>query len=69
MNGAVQEVYVAPGDIVTKGQAVAVMFAMKMETVLKAPRDGVVASVSVEVGSQVNLDAFIITLEKLEDKE
>ena len=54
---------------VTKGQPLVVMLAMKMETVLKAPRDGVVATVGCGVGDQVALDAFLVTLQEEDESE
>jgi 3-methylcrotonyl-CoA carboxylase alpha subunit len=41
------------GDRVQRGQALAVMEAMKMEHTLTAPRDGVVAELLYAVGDQV----------------
>ena len=41
------------GDVVTKGQPVVVLEAMKMEHALTAPFDGVVESLSAAVGDQV----------------
>lgn len=49
----VLRVLVAVGDRVVRGQAVAVISAMKMETTLQAPRDGVVREVRSLVGSRV----------------
>ena len=69
MNGAIQDVLVQPGDVVTKGQPLVVMLAMKMETVLKAPRDGVVATVGYGIGDQVALDAFLVTLQEEDESE
>ncbi|MFN7104049.1 MAG: acetyl-CoA carboxylase biotin carboxyl carrier protein subunit, partial [Pseudorhizobium sp.] len=44
---------VADGDLVTKGDALAVMDAMKMETVVSAPEAGVI-SILAEAGSFQN---------------
>ncbi len=49
----VVRVLVAPGDRVVWGQAVVVVSAMKMETTLCAPRDGVVQEVHATVGARV----------------
>ena len=68
MNGSINEVYVVAGEAVTEGQPVALIFAMKMETVLRAPRDGVVAAVQVAPGDQVTLDATIVQLEPEEEE-
>ncbi len=53
MPGKVIAVNVAVGDMVEKGQVMAVMEAMKMEHSLPAPRDGVVETVGIETGAQV----------------
>jgi len=53
MPGKVVSFFVANGDSVTRGQAVAVMEAMKMEHTLHAPRDGVVEELLYAVGDQV----------------
>jgi 3-methylcrotonyl-CoA carboxylase alpha subunit len=41
-----------------------VLEAMKMEHVLRAPRDGVVASVAVATGDQVTAGALMVALEE-----
>ena len=51
--GAVHKILVSAGDSVKKGQAVVVLEAMKMEIEVKAPKDGVIASVEVEKGQSV----------------
>jgi 3-methylcrotonyl-CoA carboxylase alpha subunit len=53
MPGKVISFLAKAGDTVTKGQALAVMEAMKMEHTLHAPRDGVVAELLFAVGDQV----------------
>lgn len=49
----VARVLVKAGDTVVRGQPLVVVSAMKMETTLQAPRDGVVRAVCTAVGSQV----------------
>ena len=44
---------VAPGATVKKGQPLLILYAMKMESVLRAPRDGVVAQVNAKANTQV----------------
>ncbi|MBI1418507.1 MAG: ATP-grasp domain-containing protein [Limimaricola sp.] len=63
MPGLVREVAVAEGDSVVLGQRVAVLEAMKMEHVLRAPRDGTVARVVVRAGEQVTAGALLVELE------
>ncbi|MGB3352979.1 MAG: biotin/lipoyl-containing protein, partial [Mycobacterium sp.] len=54
MPGSVIRLPVAAGDIVTAGQALVVLEAMKMEHTIASPIDGVVAELSVAVGQQVS---------------
>jgi 3-methylcrotonyl-CoA carboxylase alpha subunit len=63
MPGLVKAVFVAPGQAVATGDRLAVLEAMKMEHVLTAARDGVVAEVLVEAGAQVEAGAALIVLE------
>ena len=51
--GAVHKILVSAGDSVKKGQAIVVLEAMKMEIEVKAPKDGVIASIEVEKGQSV----------------
>ena len=51
--GAVHKILVSAGDHVKKGQAIVVLEAMKMEIEVKAPKDGIIASVEVEKGQSV----------------
>ncbi|MFZ1106518.1 MAG: biotin/lipoyl-containing protein, partial [Hyphomicrobiaceae bacterium] len=60
--GRVAKVLVKPGDTVAKGDRIAVVEAMKMEHVLHAPRDGVVAKVTAAEGQQVEQGALIAAL-------
>lgn len=53
MPGAVVDVRVVPGKAVVAGQALAVLSAMKMETVVAAPRAGTLKAVHVAVGDTV----------------
>lgn len=62
MHGKVIAVDVAAGDTVAKGQRIAVVEAMKMEHAIVAPRDGVVESVLVSEGGQVDQGASVATL-------
>ncbi|MGO4622059.1 acetyl-CoA carboxylase biotin carboxylase subunit [Ensifer sp. 2YAB10] len=62
MPGIVKLIRVRPGDAVEKGQALAVMEAMKMELTLSASRAGVVESVLVSEGEQVTAGAVLVML-------
>lgn len=53
MPGVVLSVDVAPGSVVTRGQLLLVLEAMKMKNDIRAERDGVIATVSVAAGDQV----------------
>jgi geranyl-CoA carboxylase alpha subunit len=52
-DGKIVAVHVQPGDMVTKGQTLVVLEAMKMEFQLATPVDGKVEAVSVAAGAQV----------------
>ncbi|HEX6015850.1 MAG TPA: biotin carboxylase N-terminal domain-containing protein, partial [Geminicoccaceae bacterium] len=67
MPGKVTKLLVGPGDRVTKGQALAVLEAMKMESRFEAPRDGVVAAVHVREGEQVEEGAVLLDLVQVEE--
>jgi len=63
MNATILDVRVAPGDVVTKGQPLVVLSAMKMEMVVQAPADGRVKAVEVNGGMKVTADDLLVTLE------
>ncbi len=63
MPGKVVSIAVKAGDRVTKGQALAVMEAMKMEHTIAAPADGTVAEVLYAPGDQVTEGAELLKLE------
>ena len=60
MPGRVTAVEVAAGDVVTKGQRLLTLEAMKMEHSLTAPFDGVVAELNTVAGAQVQVDAVLV---------
>jgi 3-methylcrotonyl-CoA carboxylase alpha subunit len=62
MPGKVVSFAVKAGDTVTKGQALAVMEAMKMEHTIAAPADGTVAELLYAPGDQVNEGAELLKL-------
>ncbi|HLF69855.1 MAG TPA: biotin/lipoyl-containing protein, partial [Actinomycetota bacterium] len=63
MPGQILSVRVAAGDRVTKGQALVVMEAMKMEHTIRAPIDGVVAAVLCSEGEQVKRGKTLVDFE------
>ena len=62
MPGKVVSFSVKAGDKVSKGQALAVMEAMKMEHTIAAPADGTVAEVLYAPGDQVAEGAELLKL-------
>ena len=64
MPGLLVSVAVAVGQEVRAGEELAVVEAMKMENVLRAERDGVVASIEVGPGDGLEVDQTILTFEQ-----
>ena len=64
MPGTVIIVRVGVGDAVSKGEAVVVVEAMKMEHTLTAPFDGTVAAVHVASGASVALDQLLVVIDQ-----
>ncbi|CAN5115787.1 acetyl-CoA carboxylase biotin carboxylase subunit [soil metagenome] len=60
MPGSVAAVSAAVGDVVSAGQTLVVVEAMKMEHPLTAPFDGTVAAVHVTAGAQVAMEAPLV---------
>ncbi len=60
MPGLLKAIHVAAGDAVKAGQALCVIDAMKMETVLRAERDATVEAVCAEAGDRLAIDAVIM---------
>ncbi|MFC5708238.1 acetyl/propionyl/methylcrotonyl-CoA carboxylase subunit alpha [Aeromonas eucrenophila] len=60
MHGIVVALLVEVGQPVSKGQALLVLEAMKMEHSLKAERDGIVDSLSCKVGEQVSQGSVLV---------
>ncbi|GAA3916693.1 acetyl/propionyl/methylcrotonyl-CoA carboxylase subunit alpha [Litoribacillus peritrichatus] len=68
MDGLIIDVMAQPGDTVTQGQPLVILEAMKMEHSLTSPRDGIIQSISVEQGQQVNARQVLIELKEQESK-
>ena len=66
MPGKVTKLLVAAGERVAKGQPLAVLEAMKMESRFEAPRDGLVTAVHVREGDQVEEGAILLDLQPAE---
>ena len=60
MPGLVVSLAVTEGQQVAAGESLCVVEAMKMENVLKAERDGVVAKIKAKPGDSLNVDAVIL---------
>ena len=63
MPGLLVKVSVIPGQEVKSGEELAVVEAMKMENVLRAERDGVVAAVHAKAGDSLAVDQTILEFE------
>lgn len=68
MPGQVQTVNVAVGEVVTKGQTLLVLEAMKMEIRVQAPADGVVERLAVEQGETVEREQVLIEIGEDEEE-
>ncbi|WP_066655566.1 MULTISPECIES: acetyl/propionyl/methylcrotonyl-CoA carboxylase subunit alpha [unclassified Sphingomonas] len=66
MPGRIVSVEVAEGQVVTAGQKLLVLEAMKMEQALLAPFDGVVETLTATPGAQVQVDALLVKVAKAE---
>src|SRR3546814_13833653 len=66
--GKIVAVHVQPGDVVSKGQTLLVLEAMKMEFQLALPVDGTVESVGVKAGQQVKNRQLVGELKPEEGK-
>ncbi|WP_164657867.1 acetyl/propionyl/methylcrotonyl-CoA carboxylase subunit alpha [Tropicibacter sp. Alg240-R139] len=64
MPGLVKAVFAKTGQAVSEGDRLAILEAMKMEHSLLAARDGIVAEVLTEAGTQVEAGAALVRLEE-----
>ena len=63
MPGKVARVLVAVGDLVSVGDGVVVVEAMKMQNEMKSPKAGTVTSLSAEAGATVNAGDVLAVIE------
>jgi len=63
MHGQILQISVKPGDTVKRGQALAIVEAMKMEHTILAPSDGIVASIQFAVGDRVEEGVQLMKIE------
>ena len=68
MPGKVLKLLVQEGETVEEGQALLILEAMKMQNEYTAPTASRVAKVHVEEGANLEINARMITLEKLEEQ-
>jgi propionyl-CoA carboxylase alpha chain len=64
MPGLLVKLSVEPGQEVKYGEELAVIEAMKMENVLRSPRDGVVSKIVAGLGDSLTVDQIILEFEK-----
>jgi len=64
MPSVVVRILVSKGDKVTAGQGLVVVSAMKMETVLTAPRDGIVRRINTKLEAKVVPGDLLIEIEE-----
>ncbi|QUL38927.1 acetyl/propionyl/methylcrotonyl-CoA carboxylase subunit alpha [Erythrobacter sp. JK5] len=63
MPGMLVKLHVAEGDAVQPGQPLATVEAMKMENILRAEKEGTIASINAAEGESLAVDAVILELE------
>jgi biotin carboxyl carrier protein len=61
--GTVLDIFVTPGQSVTKGDLLLILDAMKMQNKLKSPLDGTIKSIVAKKGDRVSKGALLIELE------
>jgi biotin carboxyl carrier protein len=62
MPGMIVAIPVTEGQEVKAKQTVVILESMKMENELKAPRDGIVQRISVEIGQSVEQNKLLVTI-------
>ena len=60
LTGQIIDIKVAVGDVVSIGQDLATLTAMKMENIITAQRSATVSAVHVKAGDQVNMGQVLI---------
>lgn len=63
MPGMLVKLHVAEGEAVQPGQPLATVEAMKMENILRAEKEGVIAKINAAEGESLAVDAVILELE------
>ncbi|WP_317172157.1 acetyl-CoA carboxylase biotin carboxyl carrier protein subunit [Hymenobacter sp. BRD67] len=60
MPGLIIDIRVQPGQAVLKGDPLLVLEAMKMENILKAPADGTIGSIKVDLRANVTKGQVLV---------
>ncbi len=60
MPGLIVGISLEPGDVVSKGDTVLILEAMKMENAIKAPGDGTVRTIKVQKGDRVEKGQVLV---------
>jgi propionyl-CoA carboxylase alpha chain len=63
MPGMLVKLHVAEGETVQPGQPLATVEAMKMENILRAEKEGVIARINASEGESLAVDAVILEME------
>ena len=66
MPGTVIALHAKPGEQIARGDTLLVIESMKLETAVKAPRDGVIETVHVAVGQAFDRNAPLVALARAE---
>ncbi len=64
MPSTVSKVFVKAGQHVKKGESLVALEAMKMEHVIKAPKDGVIKTVFAQEGKFMEANSILIELDE-----
>ncbi|KAF5274267.1 hypothetical protein FQR65_LT04385 [Abscondita terminalis] len=62
MPGIVKEIRISVGDTIKKGSTVVILTAMKMESVVQSPHEGIVDKIHVEIEMHLMTDDLLVTL-------
>lgn len=60
--GTVVEIAISPGQSVSAGTVLMIIESMKLETTIRAPRDGVVSCIHFREGQSFERDAVLVSL-------
>jgi len=68
ISGKVVKILVKNGDVITKGQELLIIEAMKMEHKVKAPYAGKIKAVNFKVDDKVDIGQLLVDVERAEEK-